>query len=109
MSAEDQRQNGRDISPDGTHVRMSLARFIAVVVGIALAVGTFSATYWTLREHAANVHIHLPEDFERHHGAPVGDRDLGASKEETTRMVDVVVKARLDELAESIKVARARR
>jgi len=99
----------RDISPDGTHVRMSLARFLSVIVGLAIAVGTFSATYYTLREHAANQHIHLREDFELKHGAPVGDRDLKDSKEETAQMVDLVVKVRIDELAKTITAARVHR
>lgn len=99
----------RDISPDGTHVRMSLARFISVVIGIAMAVGTTVGIYLSVRWHTANTYIHLDPDFREKHGPPVGTRDLELSKESTEQAINTIVKVHIDELARTINAGRARR
>ncbi len=107
MSSAAQSDSGeghrRDISPDGTHVRMSLARFLSIVVGIGLATGSGMGLYWNLRAHETNAHIHVPEDFAEHHGSLVGDRDIEASKRDTTELVNQAIKANLAEFAETLK------
>lgn len=99
----------RDISPDGTHVRMSVARFASLVVGLCVGAGTIAGIYWSLNAHTTNRHIHIPEDFERDHGAPVGTRDLELSKESTAQALDTIVKVHLDEFAKTMNASKGRR
>jgi len=101
----------RDLTPD-THVRMTLPKFWGLIVTVAASVAAFVAVYQTttavMNAHIANIHIHLPEDFDRTHGAPVGDRDLIEEKRQIADSIDGVIKARIDELRISLESPRRR-
>jgi hypothetical protein len=72
-----------DLSPDGTHFRVSLTKAVAIIA--ALVGGAYMAGQATsgiradLAEHKANALVHLDPAFVFKHGVPVGAWDLDAS------------------------------
>jgi hypothetical protein len=72
-----------DLTPDGTHFRLSLTKAVAIVA--ALAGGAYAAGQATsgikaeLAEHKSNALVHLDPKFVFQHGVPVGAWDLDAS------------------------------
>lgn len=72
-----------DLTPDGTHFRLSLAKaaaIVALLVGGAYGAGTATSGIRNdLAVHKADQLVHLDPQFVFKHGVPVGAWDLDAS------------------------------
>ncbi len=84
-----------DITPD-THVRMSTAKFLAIVGGIVMIASGAVAAWFGVGEgmrslasslavHERDRDVHIDPDYQKDHGRPVGKWDLDAYKAETNR------------------------
>lgn len=79
----------QDLTPDGTHIRLSAARAI-VIAGVLVSVAGSGAIAWyalnaKVDHHSENRDVHLERDFVREHGIPVGKWDLAARDEQAER------------------------
>lgn len=78
-----------DLTPDGTFVRLSVARIILAASVLASIAGSGAIAWYALNSkvdsHAENRDVHLERDFVREHGIPVGKWDLAARDEQAAR------------------------
>lgn len=100
-----------EITPD-THVRISLAKAVAIVGGIVVIVTGGVASWFgvtalirevsnKLEVHTKNTNVHLDEDYQKDHGRPVGKFDINAWQAANTRALDEL-KLSVDQLKTTI-------
>lgn len=83
MTTPAQQSGPVDLTPDGTHFRVSLTKAVAIIA--ALVGGAYVAGQATsgiksdLAAHKADALVHLDPKFVFQHGVPVGAWDLDAS------------------------------
>lgn len=80
-----------DITPD-THIRMSTAKFIALIVAL-IGVVAGGVTGWvtltsSIAIHVHDTSVHLDPDYQKDHGRPIGKWDIEAYKSEVGRRLD---------------------
>lgn len=89
-----------DITPN-TGVRLTLTKAVAIIGSLAIIVATGVSTYTSIttsiKDHTADVHRHLDDDFEKQHGAPIGKWDLDVIHREDKEAMDGMKKS-IDEL-----------
>ena len=96
MSSSDSNPGDRVTLTPGSHVKLTLLRFWAilagVVVAVAVGVGTVLGVYHTLENqlenHIADQDRHLQPEYQRDHGRPVGKWDVDVWKTELNERLD---------------------